>query len=177
RVEFPVARLLGRIEATFAAAARAKGLTMRIVPSSASVSSDFILLERILLNLVSNAVRYTETGGIVVGCRHRGASLRIDVCDTGIGIPQDQRRHVFGEFYQIDGLERGTRPSGLGLGLAIVERLGHLLDHPIEVASDVGRGSRFSVTVPRAVASVVASSAPPILAFDSLDGRFVLVVD
>ena len=93
--EFPIAQLLKRIEATFAAAAREKGLSLRVVPSSAWVRSDFILLERILLNLVSNAVRYTADGGVVVGCRRRGGQLRIEVWDTGLGIPEDQRtRHL-----------------------------------------------------------------------------------
>ena len=86
------------------------------------IRSDFILLERILLNLVSNAVRYTERGGVVVGCRHRNGRLRIDVCDSGIGIPEDQRRNIFGEFYQLDGKAK-DRSGGLGLGLAIVDRL------------------------------------------------------
>src|SRR5262249_1480832 len=141
-------RLLSRLETTFAAIVREKGLQLRIVASSRWVHTDFILLERILLNLVSNAARYTRAGGIVVGCRRRRACLRIDVCDTGIGIPEDQRRSIFSEFYQVFGPERSDHRGGLGLGLAIVERLGQLLDHPIEVVSRVGRGSRFSVLVP-----------------------------
>ena len=149
--EFPVDHLLKRIETTFGATAREKGLRLRVVSSRAWVRSDFILLERILLNLVSNAVRYTERGGVVIGCRHRNGRLRIDVCDSGIGIPEDQRRNIFGEFYQLGGGERDRR-GGLGLGLAIVDRLCGLLDHPIELTSSVGRGSRFSVLVPSAPA-------------------------
>jgi nitrogen fixation/metabolism regulation signal transduction histidine kinase len=99
--EFPLDHLLKRIETTFVATARENGLRLRVVPSRAWIRSDFILLERILLNLVSNAVRYTERGGIVIGCRHRNGRLRIDVCDSGIGIPEDQRRNIFGEFYQL----------------------------------------------------------------------------
>ena len=129
--EFPVDQLLRRIETTFAATARENGLRLRVVSSRAWVRSDFILLERILLNLVSNAVRYTERGGVVVGCRHRSGRLRIDVCDSGIGIPEDQRRNIFGEFYQLDGGAKDRR-GGLGLGLAIVDRLCGLLDHRIE---------------------------------------------
>ena len=155
--EFPVDHLLKRIETTFAATAREKGLRLRVVSSEAWVRSDFILLERILLNLVSNAVRYTERGGVVVGCRHRDGRLRIEVCDSGIGIPEDQRRNIFGEFYQLDGGEKDRR-GGLGLGLAIVDRLCGLLDHPIELTSSVGRGSRFSVSVPSAPAGTGASS-------------------
>ena len=106
-----------------------------------------ILLERILLNLVSNAVRYTRAGGVVVGCRRKGDKLRIDVCDSGTGIAADQQRNIFSEFYQLVPKEKGGR-DGLGLGLAIVERLGALLDHPIGLEWVVGKGSRFSVTVP-----------------------------
>jgi signal transduction histidine kinase len=156
--DFPVDRLLKRIETTFLTAARDKGLRLRIVSSAAWVRSDFILLERVLLNLVSNAMRYTERGGIAIGCRRRNGRLRIDVCDSGVGIPEDQRRNIFGEFYQLGGA-RQDRVSGLGLGLAIVDRLCGLLDHPIELSSQVGRGSRFSVSVPSAPAGAVADEA------------------
>src|SRR5262245_52768492 len=143
----PVQRLLDRIETTFAEEARRRGLRLGMVASGAWVASDPILLERILLNLVANAVRYTERGGVVVGCRRRGQTLRIDVCDTGPGIPEDQRRSIFGEFYQLARPDAGRR-EGLGLGLAIVDRLCRLLGHRVELDSKPGRGSRFSVTVP-----------------------------
>ena len=120
--EFPVDYLLKRIETTFVATARESGLRLRVVSSRAWVRSDFILLERILLNLVSNAVRYTERGGVVIGCRHRNGRLRIDVWDSGIGVPEDQRCNIFGEFYQLDGGAK-DRLGELGLGLAIVDRL------------------------------------------------------
>ena len=95
--EFPVGHLLGRIETTFAAAAREKGLRLRVVPSSAWVRTDAILLERILLNLVSNAIRYTSRGGIIVGCRRRGDSVRLEVWDSGIGLAEDQQpQHLRG---------------------------------------------------------------------------------
>jgi signal transduction histidine kinase len=178
KTDFPVTRLLRRVEATFADTAREKGLRLRVVSSSLWVRSDFILLERILLNLVSNAVRYTRTGGIVMGCRHRGAFLRIDVCDSGIGVAEDQQKNIFSEFYQVAGAERLENGSGLGLGLAIVERLGRLLDHPIELISRVGRGSRFSVSVP--IVGAAAETAPVSRAttsFDPLNGKFVLVID
>src|SRR5262245_56911563 len=100
-VVIPVQRLLDRIETTFGEAARRKGLSLCIVASGGWVVSDPILLERILLNLASNAIRYTEKGGVVVGCRRRGEELRIDVCDSGPGIPEDQRRSIFGEFVQL----------------------------------------------------------------------------
>src|SRR4029077_4197512 len=117
---FPVAHLLKHMETTFAPAAREKGLRLECVPSAAWVRSDFILLERILLNLVSNAIRYTVRGGVIVGCRRRGGQLRIEVWDSGIGIPEDQRENIFGEFYQLAAPERDRR-GGLGLGLAIVD--------------------------------------------------------
>ena len=175
--EFPVDHLLKRIETTFAATARENGLRLRVVSSRAWVRSDFILLERILLNLVSNAVRYTERGGVVVGCRHRNGRLRIDVCDSGIGIPEDQRRNIFGEFYQLDGGEKDRR-GGLGLGLAIVDRLCGLLDHPIELTSSVGSGSRFSVLVPSAPAGTAQASLDvPRPLVDSERGKLVMVID
>jgi signal transduction histidine kinase len=145
----PINHILKRIESTFTGAAREKGLSFRVVTSSAWVRSDVILLERIILNLASNAVRYTSSGGVVVGCRHRGNLIRIEVCDSGSGIPEDQRRNIFGEFYRLAG---ENRQGGLGLGLAIVERLCKLLDHPIELTSTVGKGSRFAVKVPLAPA-------------------------
>jgi signal transduction histidine kinase len=175
--EFPVDHLLKRIETAFVAIARENGLRLRVVSSRAWVRSDFILLERILLNLVSNAVRYTERGGVVIGCRHRNGRLRIDVCDSGIGIPQDQRRNIFGEFYQLDSGEKDRR-GGLGLGLAIVDRLCGLLDHPIELTSSVGRGSRFSVLIPSA--SAVMAQVPldvPRALVDSEHGKLVMVID
>jgi CheY-like chemotaxis protein len=175
--EFPVARLLERIETTFADAARKKGLKLRIVGSDAWVTSDPILLERILLNLVSNAVRYTEKSGVVVGCRRHGNQLRIDVCDTGAGIPEEQRQRIFGEFYQMAGTAE-ARSGGLGLGLAIVDRLGRLLDHKVELQSRIGRGSRFSVTVPLAVPPrAAAEAAAPSAVADPARGKRVLVID
>jgi CheY-like chemotaxis protein len=147
------------------------------VASSAWVSSDPILLERILLNLVSNAVRYTERGGVVVGCRRRGERLRIDVCDTGPGVPEDQRERIFGEFYQMTDT-RQDRGGGLGLGLAIVDRLARLLAHPVELASRPGRGSRFSVSVPLAGAPRHAEMlAPASGVSDPAFGKRVLVID
>jgi signal transduction histidine kinase len=175
--EFPVDYLLKRIETTFGAAARENGLRLRVVSSREWVRSDFILLERILLNLVSNAVRYTERGGVVVGCRHRNGRLRIDVCDSGIGIPEDQRQNIFGEFYQLDG-GGNNRRGGLGLGLAIVDRLCGVLDHPIELASSVGRGSRFSVLVPSVPAGTAEAPVDePRALVDSERGKLVMVID
>src|SRR5262249_26533788 len=135
---FPMAQVLSRIESTFAEAAREKKLSLRIIGTDAWVRSDAVLLERILLNLVSNAMRYTPKGGVIVGCRRRGEQLRIEVWDTGVGIPEEQRQIVFTEFYRL-GHASGEQNAGLGLGLAIVDRLCRLLDHSIELASVVGK--------------------------------------
>ena len=175
---FPLAQVLERIERTFAPAAEEKGLRLRMMPSNAWVRSDFILLERILLNLVSNAIRYTDRGGVTVGCRRRGRVLRIEVWDSGIGIPENQRRNVFGEFYQLADPERGRR-EGLGLGLAIVDRLCRLLDHPLEIASTLGRGSRFAVSLPLVDAlphSIEHTSTHEAIS-DPTDGKLILVID
>jgi signal transduction histidine kinase len=177
--EFPVQRLLTQMETTFAEAAREKGLRLRVMPSRAWVRSDFILLERILLNLVSNAVRYTAHGGVVVGARRRGEWLRLDVWDSGVGIPEDQQQNIFREFYQVAGLEPGSR-GGLGLGLAIVDRLTGLLDHPVELKSHPGRGSRFSVRVPLVApgsGSAADGSAAPVPIADPVPGKLIVVVD
>jgi signal transduction histidine kinase/CheY-like chemotaxis protein len=175
--ELPIIHLLKRIESTFAAATQEKGVRLRVVPSSAWIRSDPILLERILLNLVSNAVRYTARGGVLVGCRRQAGNIRIDVCDSGIGIPADQQRSIFVEFYRLAGAERhGSR--GLGLGLAIVDRLGRLLGHPIEINSQPGRGSRFSVLVPLAVPQAEpAVPAEDLAAYDRLKDRLIVVID
>jgi CheY-like chemotaxis protein len=173
---FPVAQVLRRIESTFAAAAGEKELSFRVVPSSAWVCSDPILLERIVLNLVSNAIRYTAVGGVAVGCRRRSETVRIEVYDTGPGIPEDQQQNIFGEFYRL--AESGAH-AGLGLGLAIVDRLCGILGHPVELASTVGKGSRFSITVPLAAAAattVEAHDTPPVVA-DVLFGKLVIVID
>jgi signal transduction histidine kinase len=175
--EFPVARLLERLDATFAGAAADAGLNLRVVPNSAWVRSDFVLLEQVLLNLVSNAVRYTARGGVMIVCRKRGQQLRIEVWDTGPGIPEDQRQKIFEEFYRLDDMQ-GER-QGLGLGLAIVDRLCRLLGHSLELTSAAGRGSRFAVVVPRA-AEAPAVAEPPMVALGLLDlavGKLIVVID
>ena len=175
---FPVAQLLAHAETTFAGAAREKKLSFRALPSDAWVRSDFILLQQIVFNLVQNALRYTRRGGVVVGCRKRGDQLRIEVWDSGIGIAADQHDKIFGEFYRLGEPDRDRR-AGLGLGLAIVDRLCRLLGHPIEVKSTVGKGSVFAVTVPvapadkRAIEASIVPRSQPSLSHDKL----VLVID
>ena len=176
--EFPVAHVLKRIESTFAGAAREKHLSLRFFPCDAWVRSDSVLLERILLNLVSNAVRYTAKGGVIVGCRRRGDQLRIEVWDTGTGIPQDQREIIFGEFYRLrnSGADDNT---GLGLGLAIVDRLCGLLGHSIELTSAVGKGSRFAVLAPLVPSQAIVVEPPmPIhAALDASSDKLIVVLD
>jgi signal transduction histidine kinase/CheY-like chemotaxis protein len=174
---FPIERLLRKIETMFATPAREKSLRLRVLGSEAWVRSDEILLERILLNLVSNAVRYTERGGILVGCRRRDGALRIEVWDSGIGIPEDQQGNIFSEFYQV--ADAGGDRGGLGLGLAIVDRLCRLLAIPLDLASTPGEGSRFAITVPEAPPRIepVASHDPLQAAARPFAGKFVLVVD
>jgi signal transduction histidine kinase/integral membrane sensor domain MASE1 len=177
-VDFSIARLLQKIETTFDQTAREKGLRLRVIRSGAWVRSDALLLERILLNLVSNAMRYTLRGGIIVGCRRRGDMLRIEVWDSGPGIPEGHRQNIFGEFFQLPTQER-DRYGGLGLGLAIVDRLRRLLNHDIELTSTVGRGSRFTILVPVAaegVASVETVRSLHPAAF-AVEGKIILVID
>lgn len=177
--EFPVSHLLDRIETTFAAAAREKGLRLKVMSSRAWVRTDAILLERILLNLVSNAIRYTSRGGIIVGCRRRGDSVRMEVWDSGIGVAPDQQRSIFGEFYQAGAAASGQR-GGLGLGLSIVDGLCRLLGHPIDLASRPGKGSRFAVSVPR-VPARQQPAADPAAALDAIANpardKLIVVVD
>lgn len=144
--DFHVGAMMERLAAEFAPLCQAEGLTLRVVPCRAVVHSDPSLLERILRNLLNNAVRYTKTGRILFGCRREGRSVRFEVWDTGIGIPGNELRNIFREFHQVGNPGRDRR-QGLGLGLAIVERLANLLDHPIAVRSQEGKGSVFSVKV------------------------------
>jgi signal transduction histidine kinase/ActR/RegA family two-component response regulator len=178
KTEFPMERLLKRIESTFAGQAREKGLQLRVVASKAWVCSDFILLERILFNLVSNAVRYTSHGAVLVGSRKRDGELRIEVWDTGAGIPADEHQNIFGEFYRVGEPDRDRR-AGLGLGLAIVDRLCRLLEHPIGLTSTVGKGTRFTVTVPQVAAKADAAvqPVPARAAFDLSKDKLIVVVD
>jgi signal transduction histidine kinase len=127
--------------------AMAHRIDLRLMQTSAIVRTDRHLLERILRNLIGNAIRYTKSGTVLIGCRNRSAGVRIDVIDTGIGIPREKFRTIFTEFHQLGNNPRNS-DKGVGLGLAIVDRIARLLACPVDVASEVGRGSRFSITVP-----------------------------
>jgi signal transduction histidine kinase/CheY-like chemotaxis protein len=154
RVPFAVQPLIQRVCLDFDSEAQAKGIRLRARATRAVVHSDPVLVERILRNFVSNAIRYTEGGQVLVGCR-RGSQLRLQVWDTGPGIPPTEQERVFQEFYQIGNPER-DRTRGVGLGLAIVKRLATLLDHRLELRSWLGRGTCFEVHVPYANAGAQA---------------------
>jgi PAS domain S-box-containing protein len=141
---------------TFALAAAQKGLRLTVLPTRLAVQSDPQLLGRILRNLVSNAIKYTDRGRVLIGCRRRGDAVRVEVWDTGCGIPTDQLGQIFWEFVQIK--DAGRQHGGLGLGLAIVDRLAKLLGHQVDVRSWPDHGSVFAVDMSIASATSVASS-------------------
>ena len=144
--DFAIGEVFDSLAADFADLVAEKGLRRRVVCSGLVVRSDKRMLETMLRNLLSNAVRYTDRGVVLLGCRRAGDNIRIEVWDSGIGISEDQLPRIFQEYYQgTDGAERG----GFGLGLAIVRRIGKILDHRIEVRSTPGRGTVFSIEVPR----------------------------
>ena len=145
-INFPIDELLDQLRDEFTYHAEAKGLALRVVPCSLLVHSDPRLLEQMIRNLLSNAMKYTRRGKVLMGCRRHGGMLAIEVCDTGIGIPEEELQAIFEEYHQVDNAAR-ERSRGLGLGLAIVQRLGTLLGHRVRVRSLPGRGSVFSVEV------------------------------
>ncbi|KAA0589520.1 PAS domain S-box protein [Azospirillum oryzae] len=146
-MDTPIKALLERLGAEYHAQAIGQGLRLRVVGSNAVVRSDPILLERMLRNLIENALRYTERGSLLIGCRRHGDRLRIEVIDTGIGIEPAHQADIFEEFVQVGNPER-DRTKGLGLGLAVVRRLARLLGHEVVIRSTLGRGSAFCVVLP-----------------------------
>lgn len=160
----------------YAAVADGKGLAVRAELQECVVTTDPLLLERIFLNLFSNAVRYTDAGEVVVRLRHRDGAVVMSISDTGCGIPDDKRQKIFEAFQYLDNPER-DRSGGLGLGLAIVERLASLLGHELAVDSEVGKGSTFSLILPRASRSALPSKpASPSPAWEN-PGLKVMVID
>lgn len=168
-----LAPLLADVVASFRPIAEEAGLALRLGPAAGAVLADPVLLRSIVQNFVSNAVRYTGTGGVLVGVRPAGACLRICVVDTGPGIPEDKQAAIFREFERLG--TSGT--SGVGLGLAIVERSARLIGGTIGLRSRIDRGSMFSIALPRAEAPSVLPSLPPATALPPVAARHVLVVD
>ncbi len=169
--------LFDRLDAEFHRDAEQRGLNLRFVPTRLAVTSDPVLLERIASNLVSNALRYTERGGVLIGARRRGDKVVLEVRDSGVGIAAAEQERVFDEFYQVNNPARDRR-RGLGLGLAIVRRLTRLLDHPLQLQSAPGRGTIFRLSLPRLDAAIDADAPNELLLAPSLlQGKAVLVVD
>ena len=144
--DFPIKRLLDRLGDEFIYHAQAKRLALRVVPCGLSIHSDPRLLEQIIRNLLSNALKYTKHGKVLLGCRRRKGMLSIEIWDTGVGIPHEELQAIFEEYHQLDNAAR-ERSRGLGLGLAIVQRLGNLLGHRVSARSRPGKGSVFAIEV------------------------------
>jgi signal transduction histidine kinase len=155
---FPIRDLFRRLYQQFGGDAEARNLNLRFRATRRIVRSDPLLLERVLANLVQNALRYTRQGGVLVAARRHPRGIGLEVWDTGLGIPDDKKEMIFREFYQIDNPER-DRGRGLGMGLAIVQRLCNLLDHPLELRSTVGRGTLFRLVVPAGDANAIDTPA------------------
>jgi signal transduction histidine kinase/CheY-like chemotaxis protein len=173
--------LLANVERLFAQQAVARGLRWRVRPTHCRVRSDAFLLERIVNNLVANALAYTSSGGVLVACRRRGDSAVLQVWDTGVGIAVEHQASIFEEFYRIVAPEgRGVRRGedrGLGLGLSIVQRSAEVLQHSVRLKSRPGRGSCFEVQMPLAAQSPVFGAVQSSRARPDLAGCFVIVVD
>ena len=150
--------VVARLAEEYAPVAAAKGLALRSRPRQLHTRTDAALLEQALRNLIENALRYTNRGRILLGVRPRGARIGIEVIDTGIGIPADKHREIFEEFYQVGNPGR-DRSQGLGIGLAIVGRVASLLGGEVTVVSQLGRGSRFSVLLPREASPYASAEA------------------
>ncbi|EKV28638.1 putative two-component sensor [Caenispirillum salinarum AK4] len=177
--DFPIADLMATLAAEHAPLAQARGLTLRHVPRSCVVRTDQQLLSRVMRNFLSNALRYTAEGRILLGCRRHRDGLLVGVWDTGIGIPEDKQREIFEEFRRLRANPDRRGDNGVGLGLAIVERIARRMGHQIVVRSRPGKGSFFGIIVPRgdrAAVPVVRRTAPT-RARDRVAGATVAVID
>jgi signal transduction histidine kinase/CheY-like chemotaxis protein len=178
RRHFAIEPMFARLRTDFAPEADERHLRLSIRPSPLHLDSDPVIVERILRNLVANALRYTREGGVLVVARRRGDNVSLEVWDTGIGIPPEDRSRVFEEFYQIGNPGRDRR-KGLGLGLAIVKRLATLLGADLALDSRVQRGTRFALVVPRGEREEAApkTADAPVARPEGLVGRVILVID
>ena len=161
-VDYPVSEILGRLGNELTYHAHAAGVGLRVIPCRLVIRSDPRLLEQMVRNLLSNALKYTHRGSVLVGCRRRGDRLHIEIWDTGLGIPESELQAIFEEYHQVGNTAR-QRSRGLGLGLSIVKSIGELLGHPVHVRSLPGKGSVFSIDVPLAPRGG-AAVAPPLAA-------------
>ena len=175
---FPLAQVVMPLAAEFTVLARDRGLRLRTVNCNHIVVSDPQLLRRVLQNFLSNAIRYTRRGRVLLGCRRRGTELSIEVWDSGRGIPEEKRKEIFEEFRRLDEID-DDQERGLGLGLAIADKIARMLRHPISLRSWLGRGSVFAISIPLGDATAVAPAGPavPNLAEDRLAGRRVLCLE
>ena len=175
---FPISTVLAHLAVEFTPQAQAKGVEFHIEPCESWVESDVALVEQILRNLVANAVRYTEAGQVVIGCSRNGASLRIAVSDTGVGISPVEQKTVFEEFFQVGNAARDPT-KGLGLGLAIVKRLSHLLKVPVTLVSARGQGSTFAIELPLTANQTTEIAAPGVHGdnADALQDKLIVVID
>lgn len=165
---------LNDLHSEFSESAHIKGIKFRIVPTSLWVNTDPVVLQRVLLNLISNALRYTEHGRILIGCRRRGMSVMVQVIDTGIGVAVDQLPKIFQEFYQIHNAAR-DHARGFGLGLSIVQRSVHLLGSELTVESTLGKGSLFAFSLPITPA-MVAPQMQNQISTSSNDGQLTTIL-
>lgn len=173
---FPLEVVLRQIGNEFTPIAASKNLRFKVRNCKAVINCDPMLLKRIVGNLVANAMRYTENGGVLVGCRKQGNALRLEVWDTGPGIPAEHRDHIFEEFYQVDNIRR-DRNKGLGLGLAIVDRMARLLNIEVGLTTQPGRGSRFYVVLPLASEMPHPVQLPDPEPQAQVEGMNIVVVD
>ncbi|HUW80892.1 MAG TPA: CheR family methyltransferase, partial [Acidocella sp.] len=180
---FPVNELLAKLQIEFADSAKAAGVALRIMPCSWNISTDPRLLGQMVRNLLSNALKYTKKGRVLIGCRTKNKVLRIEIWDTGIGIAPDQLQQIFEEYHQVDNPNHERR-RGLGLGLSIVQRLGELLGHHVSVRSQPGMGSVFTIEVPACdkISQPMIKLAPapaivPSQAAEHLTGKILVIED
>lgn len=174
---FRLDELLRQLQREFEPSAQEKGLKLVFLPTSVALRSDRRLIRRLLQNLISNAIKYTPSGKVLVGCRRRGAQVSVEVLDTGLGIPPSKQKTVFREFQRLDQGAKVAR--GLGLGLSIVQRIAQALDHRLTLDSAPGRGTRFAILAPRAapLPAMATSAAPRQSPAGQLAGLRLLVID
>lgn len=171
-------RLLSQLKDEFDPIARKKGLKLVFVPTDVVVRGDTAFLRRIVQNLVSNAIRYTDFGGVLVGLRHHKDTVSLEVWDTGLGIPEDQQERIFDEFHRLN--TSNTRVSGMGLGLAIVDRACRLLEYPLQLQSTLHKGSKFTITLPRSTRPNKVERQSQVFKTDrttNIQGAIVLLIE